>query len=131
MRAAAKSACGEFREPALDEVQPARAGRGEVQVKAGVGSEPAFDRGGLVGGVVVEHEVHLQLGGDLAVDRLQQALELDRAMAVVQRSDYLSRGGVQGSEQAEGTVALVVVRSALGHARQHRQNRRGPIQRLI
>ena len=35
---------GELGEPALDEVDPARAGRGEVQVEAWVSGQPAFDR---------------------------------------------------------------------------------------
>ena len=37
---------------------------------------------------------------------------------------------IQRREQARRAVALVVVRRALGHARQHRQDRRGAVQRL-
>jgi hypothetical protein len=33
-----------------------------------VADQPAVDLGGFVGGVVVEDEVHLVLGGDLAVE---------------------------------------------------------------
>jgi hypothetical protein len=32
-----------------------------VQDEAGVRGQPAFDRGGLVGGGVVEHDVHREL----------------------------------------------------------------------
>jgi hypothetical protein len=65
---------GEFGEAAFDEVDPARAGRGEVQVEAWVSGEPVLDLGGLVGCVVVEDQVHVELGGDFAVDLLEELL---------------------------------------------------------
>jgi hypothetical protein len=45
---AAEFAGGEFGEPAFDEVEPGRAGGGEVQVAAGVEDQPLFDLGCLV-----------------------------------------------------------------------------------
>ena len=72
----------------------------------------------------------VELGRDLAVERLQELLELDRAMAAVQRADHLAGGEVQRGVEARGAGALVVVGRALGHAREHRQDRRGAIQRL-
>jgi hypothetical protein len=118
--AAAQLAFGELGEPALDEVQPRRAGRREVQLKARMGGQPALDRRCLVGGVVVEHEVHVELGWHLVVDRLQEPLELERAVTGVQRADHLAAGRVERGEQARSAVALVVVRAALRHARQQR-----------
>jgi hypothetical protein len=44
---------------------------GEVQVKARVGGEPAPDLGRLVGGAVVEHEIDVQVLGDVLVDGLR------------------------------------------------------------
>jgi hypothetical protein len=38
---------GQFGKPPLDEVEPAAAGRGEVQVKARAGGQPALDLGVL------------------------------------------------------------------------------------
>ena len=106
------------------------AGRGEVQVKARVGGQPAPDLRGLVGRAVVEHEVHVEVLGDLLVDRLQELVELDRAVTVVQPADHLAGGEVERRVQAGGAVALVVVGRALGRAGQHRQDRLGAIQRL-
>jgi hypothetical protein len=71
-------------EEALDEVQPAGAGRCEVKVKARMRSKPALHGLGLVGGVVVEDQVDVELGRDLLVDPLQELLELDRAVAGMQ-----------------------------------------------
>jgi hypothetical protein len=49
---------------------------------------------------VVEHQMHGQIGRDLAVDGLQELLELDRAVAGMQRTDDLARREVQGSVEA-------------------------------
>ena len=56
-----------------------------MQEEAGVRGQPALDGRRLVGGAVVEHDVDGQLGRDLAVDRLQELLELDRAVTAMQR----------------------------------------------
>ena len=130
VRAARAASAGQLGEPALDEVQPRRAGRGEVQHEARVGGQPALDRRRLVGGGVVEHEVDVEVGGDLAIERGQELLELDRAVAGVQRADDLAGGDVQRGVEARGAGALVVVGGALGRAGQHRQDRRGAIERL-
>ena len=63
------SLVGEEPEPAFDLVDPGRAGRGEVQVEAGVPGQPVLDRRGLVGGVVVADQVDVQVGGHGLVDR--------------------------------------------------------------
>ena len=105
--AAARLAGGQLGEPALDEVQPGGAGGGEVQREARMGEQPAPHRRGLEGGVVVEDEVDLKVGRDLTLQRRQEALELDRAMAGVRRADHLAGGGVERREQAAGAVALI------------------------
>ena len=92
--------------------------------------EPAPDRRGLVAGGVVEHEVHFQVRRARRRRSLEELQELDRAVALVQRADHLARLDVQRGVEAGGAVALVVVGRALGRAGQHRQGRRGPIQRL-
>jgi hypothetical protein len=53
-----------------------------------------------VRGGVVEHEVDVELVGDLTVDRGQKLLELDRAVALVQRADHPARADVQRGVQA-------------------------------
>ena len=55
--AAAQFLGGQLGEPALDEVEPGRAGRGEVQDEAGMVCQPTLYRRCLVGGGVVEHDV--------------------------------------------------------------------------
>jgi hypothetical protein len=101
-----------------------------VQVKAWPGGEPASDLGCLVRRAVVEHKMHVEVLRDLLIDRLQELVKLDRAMAVVQLADYLAGREVKRRVQARGAVALVVVGRALRGARQHRQDRLSAIQRL-
>src|SRR3954454_7889735 len=68
MRAALELLGHQFREPALDEVQPRARGRGEMQDKARVAGQPALDRWCLVGEGVVEDEVDVEVVRDLVVD---------------------------------------------------------------
>jgi hypothetical protein len=58
--------------------------------------------------------VDVKVGGDFAVDGLQELLELDRAMAAVQPADDFAGGEVQCRVQARGASAFVVVGGALG-----------------
>ena len=117
VRAAAELLGGQLGEPALDEVQPGARGRGEVQHEPRVGGQPLVDRRRLVGRAVVEDDVDVEIGRDLAIEGLQELLELDRAVAAVQRADDLAGGDVQRGVEARGAVAFVVVGRALGHAR--------------
>src|ERR1022692_3287058 len=58
---AADELVGQQAEPALDLVDPGRSGRGEVDVEARVPAKPRPDIGGVVRGVVVAHQVHVEL----------------------------------------------------------------------
>ena len=101
-----------------------RAGRGEVQDEAWVGGQPALDRRGLVGGGVVEHEVHVEVVGDLGVDRASgtswNSIARWRACS---EPMTLPGGEVQRGVEARGAVADVVVAGARRGAGQHRQDR--------
>jgi hypothetical protein len=65
-----------------------------------------------MGGVVIENPVHVEFGGHLAVDHLQELLELDRAVAGVRPADHLALGELKRGEQARGAVTLVVTAAA-------------------
>jgi hypothetical protein len=107
--AAAQFLCGQLGEPAFDEIEPRRAGRGEVQHEAGMGCQPTFHSGYLVGGGVVEHDVAVQIRGHFGVDLLQKRQELPGAMTGVQRADDRADGQVQGRIQARSTAALASI----------------------
>jgi len=123
-------ALSELREPALYQVEPGGARGSEVKDEAGVSEKPALDGRGLVGGVAVENEVDVQVGGHFTVDRLQEPLELDGAVAGVQGADEVPRGDIQGGEQAGGAVALIVVRRPRGGPGQQRKDGSRTVKRL-
>jgi len=66
----------------LDEVEPRRGCRREVQGDAGVALEPAPDRRRLVGGVVVEDQMEVEIGRRLPVDGLEEGQELHGAAGI-------------------------------------------------
>src|SRR5439155_2318109 len=107
--AAAEQLGCELGEPALDEVEPAGAFGHEVEDEARVAEQPAPDRRGLVGGVVVEDQVQLELGWYLPVELVEELLELERAVAGVQAADHLAAGEIKRGEEAGRAVAFVVV----------------------
>ena len=74
---AAQRFVGEFPEPAFDQVQPGRGGRGEVQVEPWMRwRSQRLHVGMLVGGVVVQDQVHRKAFGDFAVDGAEELQEL-------------------------------------------------------
>src|SRR5271168_2424337 len=77
MKAAAPDSLGgDFGEPALDLVQPGGVGRYKMQMEARIALEPAHNRGGLVRGVVVQHQMHVLAGRNACVDGLEEMQEL-------------------------------------------------------
>src|SRR5579859_2415286 len=120
----------EQRKPALDLVDPGAVGRGVVDVKAWVAPQPGLDQRCLVGAVVVEHEVDIELVRHLLVDPVQETLELDRAVLPVRLPDHLAGSDVKSGEQRCDSVPAVVMGPPLGQPRCHRQDGLGPVQGL-
>jgi hypothetical protein len=96
--AAADLLFGDVGEEALNLIDPRAGGRREVNMPSRPRSEPLSDRLGLVGGVVVHHEVDVEAGRDIALDLTQEAQELASAMTGIGAPDDLAGGGVESSE---------------------------------
>ncbi len=121
--------CDVGEEP-FDLVDPTGVGRGEMHVEPRMAREPFLHRLGLVGAVVVTHQVDVQVPGNLVVDFGQELLELNGSVAPVHAGDDGAIGGVKRSEQTRCPVADVVMGAFLGHAGHHRERRLGPGQSL-
>jgi hypothetical protein len=63
--------------------------------------------------VVVQNQVHVQIGGNLSLDGIQKPAELDRTMALVKLSDYLNGFQIESGEQGSCPVPFVVMSAAL------------------
>src|SRR6516165_6438187 len=70
-------------EPALHLVEPGAAGRSEVHMIARTLGQPIPDDGGLVGGVVVDNQMNVQLGRHFLVDAVEKLTEFHAAMAAM------------------------------------------------
>ena len=89
----------EEREPAFDEVEPRRAGGREVEIKPRMSSKPAPHARGLVGAVVVENQMHGEVGRYLRVDGLEKFEELLTPMASMTFADDLAGRDIERREQ--------------------------------
>src|ERR1700722_13072483 len=85
--------------------------------------QPAADQSCLVGTVVVEHQVDIQISGNSSIDLLQKIQELDRTVASIALAKHVAGGNIERSEQAGNTVPLVVVGAPLQLSDSHGQNR--------
>src|SRR5688572_21309114 len=102
MRAAFDLLLAQEREPALDEIQPRGARRREVEMKSRVASEPAAHARCLVGAVVVEDQMHVEVRWHLGLDRLEELEELLTPMPPMTLADDFAGGDVEGGKQRRG-----------------------------
>lgn len=86
-------------------------------------SEPRFDLGCLVGGVVVHDDMDSEPRRDLSVDLFEELQELDRPMALIAFADDKPRGDIECGKKRDFTMSHVAVRATFRYARHHRQDR--------
>src|SRR5262245_42732796 len=80
----------ELAEEALSSVGPRGRGRREVEVDARMAGEPALHGRRLVGGIVIENQVEIELGRGRLVDPAQETDELDSAVLEHALADHLA-----------------------------------------
>jgi hypothetical protein len=108
-------------EPPFHEVHPRAVGRGEMEMESAVAQQPALHLGCLVGGEVVQDDMDVEVGGDFAVDLVQEGDEVVLVVAGANIGDDRAVGDVERGEQVNGAVALIVMRRSLGRGGQHGQ----------
>ena len=107
--ATSNTVSGDLGEEAFDHVEPGRRGRREVQMKARMRLEPAFDGGRLMRGIVVDDEMQIQTGGGSVIDQLEKAQKLTMPVARQAGSDDAAVQHIERREKRRGAVALLVV----------------------
>ena len=111
-RAATDLTLGDESKEAFYLIEPGGIGRREVNVPTRTTCEPGSDLGMLVGGVVVDDEMDIELGRHIGLDVTQEGEKLLMTMARFALGDHRAVEHVESSEQGGRTVAAVVV----GHA---------------
>ena len=101
-----------------------------MQAKARVAREPAMDGRSLVGCVVVENQMDVEMGRNLLIDPHQEFSEFKRAMPTVALTDHLPALHIECCEQRRRPVPHVVVGSALDLPGAQREQRLSAIERL-
>ena len=107
-----------------------RGGEVEVEPPSLLGLEPALDGRTLMGAVVVENEMDIQLRWHLPFQLIEELNELPAAMARQATADHPAVQNIEGGKQGRGPMPLVVMRLAFGHSWTQRQNRSGAVQGL-
>jgi hypothetical protein len=122
-RSAANCLLGNQAEPALDLIQPTRVRRREVHVRARPFGQPRFDFWMLVGRIVVDDQMHLEVRGHCAVNMIQEGDEFLMPMTRLALGDDLASGGIQRGEQRRGAVSDVIMGDTLDLTEPHWQQR--------
>ena len=117
-------------EPGFHGIEPGRAGRREVQVKAGMGGQEVPNRFGRVRTAVVDDQVQHQVGRCRAVDLREGLTELRGAMATGDPAEHLPGRDMEGRIQIRGPMPLVVVGAALDLAGLQRKQGMSPVEGL-
>src|SRR3979490_1133839 len=91
---------------------------------------PALYRGSLVGGIIVDDEMQVEIGQRAFIDGLEEAEELAMPVARHAFADEGAIEHVESREQGCGAVALVVMRHRPATALLHRQPRLGAVKGL-
>src|SRR5271169_1281413 len=97
-RAAPDSFVGEFGEPSLHQIQPRTIRWREVNMKTGPLEQPFANERGLVRPIVVQDQVHIQIGGYVRLVSIEKPAEFLRTMTVLKLANHLTGFQVQRSE---------------------------------
>ena len=85
---------GDAGKEALHLIEPTAVGGSEMKLPAGVSSQPVLHRFSLMGGVVVQNDVHLQPCGNLPLNVTQKAQEFLGAMLGLNGADDVAGGHI-------------------------------------
>ena len=91
---------------------------------------PGLDFGVLVGAVVVDDQVQIELLGHLFVDPSQKAEELLVPVTGLAFGDHRTGGHIQRGKQGGGSVVDVVMRHIFHVVQSHGQQRLRPVQSM-
>lgn len=111
----------QFGEPVLHLIDPGSRGGREVNMPMRAAREPRLYCGRFMRGVVVYHEVNIQVIRDLGGDTFQEVQEFRGTVTFVAFADHRTRRDVEGCKQRRRTVPEIGMCTAFRHAGCHGQ----------
>src|SRR5262245_16373892 len=84
----------------------------------------------FVGGVVIHDDMDIEAFGNLGIDLFEELQELECPVSLVAFADDEPRSDIKRGKQRGRTMPHITVRTTLGYARHHRQDRLLAIERL-
>ena len=96
-------------ESLLDQVEPGRAGRDEVEVDVRPPLQPGLDIRPFVSPTVVENQVQLEIGGILVLEQVQEPDELSVPTVIVRLAGHISLQQAEGGKERSRLSTPVVV----------------------
>ena len=92
--------------------------------------QPGAHFGVLVGRVIVQDQMDVQIGGCFPINQAQKGQEFIVAMTLTAFSDDTSGGQVQGGKQGRGAMSYIIVRVAFRVGESRRESRLRTVQGL-
>ena len=74
-------------------------------MKAWALGQPTANPLRLVGAVVIQDEVHVEVWGHVSFDGIEKSAELAGTMTAMQLTQHFAAGDIEGREQTGGAVA--------------------------
>ena len=121
---------GQVSQPSFHQVEPGTGCRGKVHVKARMSLEPAFDLWVLVGCIVVNYQIQVEIAWRFAINKFQKLDPLLVSVLLHARSDQSAFGQFNRSKQCGCSIAFVIVCQRAAAPRIDRQAGLGPVQSL-
>src|ERR1700712_376982 len=104
---------GEHGKEAFDLVQPGTAGWGQMYGRAGPFRQPVADQRGLMRGIVVPVQMHVEIARHAGFDLIEKLAEFLCPMTRIALADHLVGGDIERSEQRGRPMPGVVVAGPL------------------
>ena len=92
--------------------------------------EPVTDERRLMRAVVIHDDVHVEPPRHLRLNQIEKFAELRRPVSLMELRDHVAGLRIERRKQRGRAVPLVIVGPAFHLARQHRQQRLRPVERL-
>src|ERR1700684_4184500 len=90
--------------------------------------QPVADDGGLVRGIVVPDQMHVEVAWDVCFDLIEEVAKLGGTVTRVALADHRAGGDIKGGKQGCRAMAGIVMAAPLWLSRFHRQYRLAAIQ---